>query len=197
MKVLLFAVTLFSSVVCMHAQKSRPTAERTIVSDARYLITYRVTGKDVIFTMEDFRAAETGRDWMQKMPDSWFSIYVDINRNSKVDRGVDVSYGVYRNNLSLCGQYLLDDRASTGCGALRSDAYYEKSSRLTSNSPYRHIVHRFTIPRSEIAKGKTREIDVVFHCVTEGDPFWATNSLYPAAETEATHTFNKTLRLHL
>jgi hypothetical protein len=153
-------------------------------------VTYAVTKREVVFTMEDFRAAETGAAWKQNMPGSWFQILVDVNRNGKVDRNVDVTYGVYKNDLSLCPQYLIDERASTQCGGFNSAAYYEKSSRRTQNTPYRHIVHRFTIPRSELSAGKTKEIRVVLHCVTEGDPFYSANSFYPVNPTSNAHSFD-------
>ena len=67
-----------------------------------------------------------------------------------------------KNNISICTQYLLDAGASTGCGSFVSAAVYEKSSRRTDAAPFAHIVHRFTIPRFELAKRGQKVINELF-----------------------------------
>jgi len=174
-------------------------AVRKVVADERYVISYQVTAKDVIFTMDDLRARELRGATGQEMPFSFFGIYVDVDRNGQVDARKDVEYGLMKNKISICTQYLLDANASTACGGFVSGAFYEKSSRLTDNAPFAHIVHRFSIPRSEITTGGQKEINVVFHCVTEGDKFWAPSAFYPARDDTAAGSisFSKTIAINL
>lgn len=172
---------------------------KKVVADERYVISYQVTAKDVIFTMDDLRAREARGATGQEMPFSFFSISVDVDRNGQVDARKDVEYGLMKNKISICTQYLIDANASSVCGGFASRAFYEKSSRRTDSAPFAHIVHRFTIPISEITTRGQKEINVVFHCVTEGDRFWAPNAFYPARDDTAagSNSFSKTITINL
>lgn len=177
---------------------SQRAADKVIVSDERYIISYQVTAKEIVFTMEDLRVRDGGEANNDKLPFSYFGIMVDINRNGIIDSKVDVAFGLMKNNLSLCTQYLLGPNAATGCGYFVSAAYYEKSSRRTDRARFGHVVHRITIPRYDIAKRGQKTLNVIFHCSSEGDNFFAANSYYPALDGNGTpQSFARTMVLKL
>ena len=62
----------------------KPSAVKPLVSNENYVISYQVTPTHVVFTMDDLRAREAGKAASEKMPYSFFSIAVDIDRNGKV-----------------------------------------------------------------------------------------------------------------
>ncbi len=196
MRIFVFFILLVTAA-SVFSQKT--AAVKKVVADERYVISYQVTATEIIFTMDDLRAREAAGATGEKMPFSFFSLAVDVDRNGKVDARKDVAYGLMKNNISICTQYLIDANASTPCGFFVSGAVYEKSSRRTINAPFAHIVHRFIIPRSEITTRGQKEINVVFRCVSEGDPFWAPNSSYPRLEGSpaVTHSFAKTIAIKL
>ncbi len=196
MRIFVFCLVLVTAASIF--SQTTPTVKK-VVSDERYVISYQVTEKEIIFTMDDLRAREAAGATGNKMPFSFFSIAVDVNRNGQVDVGKDVEYGLMKNNISICTQYMIDSNASTACGGFASRAFYEKSSRRTDNAQFAHIVHRFTIPRSEISTRGQKEINVVFHCVTEGDKFWAPSAFYPARDDTAagSNSFLKTITINL
>jgi hypothetical protein len=168
----------------------RSSRDKVLVSNEKYVITYRSTPKEVIFTMDDLRARDTGAATGYEMPISYFGLYLDTNLNRKVDARVDVAYGLRKNMLALCSQYFLSEYSYTACGNLLSDAYYEKSARRTEQSLYVHIVHRYTIPRSEISKRGQRKIHVVFQCLSGDEKFGAPGSYYPKL---GSHLFDSSL----
>ena len=190
----LFFVIAAASVF---GQESAANGEQTIVSDERYVITYKVKPKEIIFTMDDLRASESSKT-SEKMPGSYFYILVDVNRNGRVDENKDVVYNLMKNSISLCSQYLIDERASTQCGGLVSNAIYEVSSRRTEHASYAHIVHRYTIPLSEIRTPGQKALNVVFHCSSEGDVYFAPKAFYPALESpNAINSFTQTITIKL
>lgn len=196
MRIFVFCLVLVAAASVF--SQTTPTVKKA-VSDERYVVTYQVTAKDIIFTMDDLRAREARGATGQEMPFSFFSISVDVDRNGQVDARKDVEYGLMKNKISICTQYMIDANASSACGGFASRAFYEKSSRRTDSAPFAHIVHRFTIPISEITTRGQKEINVVFHCVTEGDRFWAPNAFYPVRDDTAagSNSFSKTITINL
>lgn len=177
----------------------RTDTSKIVVADDRFVITYEVTEKDVIFVMEDLRAREIGGKTSEKMPYSYFGLSVDVDRDGRIDSRKDVGYELMKNNISICTQYLINAGASTGCGQFVSGAVYEKSSRRTDNAPFAHIVHRYIIPRFEIMSPDQDAINVVFHCVSEGDRFWAPSTFYPALDPSVIgpRSFSETIAITL
>lgn len=77
------------------------------------------------------------------------SISVDKNKNKKIDEYLDTSYGV--GNLKICGQYLINERASSTCEKLSTQATLKVYVGKTQYSQKEHSIFEFKIPKSELS----------------------------------------------
>jgi hypothetical protein len=178
----------FGSVITAQAQE-----EKTIVSDNEHLISYKIEGDSVVFTMEGINDFTDDRG---AFPD-YFSIHVDVNRNGLIDSKVDIAYTVVSSDAAVCAQYLLGRLMSTVCGAFKSGASLKKTFGGSPKQKKAHPIFRLTIPKKELNKSGNKAA-LVFTCFGNVD---LGPTIYPkeagSGEVWGFESFAKTITIDL
>jgi hypothetical protein len=92
---------------------------------------------------------------------------VDVSRNGKIDKEIDVGYSVIARNTQICAIYLISEYATSVCGELKSPATLKISFEGSKNEDKPHPIYVFTIPKSELNQGGSK-VDLIFACFSSG-----------------------------
>ena len=128
---------------------------RRILETEKHVVTVSKKGSSVIFVMEAIADFTEDRDGSKPLGIGWdfAGMRVDINNNNEVDGGVDIAFGTRQKTNIFCGQYLIHENASTGCGGLRSKGTVRVEFLSTELQPTPHAVHVYQIPLRELMRG--------------------------------------------
>jgi hypothetical protein len=139
-------------------------AGQIVTKNSRHFIEAIPQGEQVRFVLE--AVGDTSNNLAGSYPKVDFvSIRVDVNKNGRVDEGVDLAYGTAGGSKDkICTQYLITETSSSGCGKHNSQAKLKVSFKSTSQAAKPHPVWEFTIPKSELSKdGKLAHMMFKFH----------------------------------
>lgn len=161
----IYLTSFLLSLFFFSALPAQAQEEKTIVSNNKHFISYRVEGGNVILTMEGINDFTDDRG---ALPD-YFSIDVDVNQNGLIDSKIDVGYGVMSSEDALCAQYQLGRYMSTVCGGFKSRASLKRTFEGSLTQKKAHPIYRFTLPKKELSKSGNRAA-LVFTCYGNGDP---------------------------
>jgi hypothetical protein len=164
---------------------------RRLLDTPNHVVTAYIAGNDVVFVMEavsdltqDRNDMPLGKGW------DYAGIRVDINNNNVVDEMVDIAFGTRQKTNIFCGQYLISEVASTGCGGYRSKGRVKIDFSATPIQSAPHPVYVYRIPLSELNAGGGK-IGLVFRF---GEPTEG-RSFYPSARRAL--SFHETIQLDL
>ena len=119
------------------------------------------------------------------------SIGVDVDKNLRATKNVDVSYGISGGSHDqICPQKFLGESSFTGCGGYPSRATLAVAFEATAASSRPHPVWRFTIPNRELTSGSVAHLVFRFHESGKG------YTRYPASNN-GNATFNTVAALNL
>lgn len=180
----------FCTATTAQAQK-----EKTIISNEKHFISYKVDGANVIFTIEAIY--DLTNDLQGKFPDTdFFSIKVDVNRNGQIDKDLDVGYSVIGRKTQICTIYLLSEYATSICGELKSPATLKISFEGSKNQDKPHPIFVFTIPKSELNQGGNK-VDLIFTCFSSGKGYTYYPRTFPRDSRAASPPFDKIITINL
>lgn len=121
--------------------------EVVLIDNANHIITVNETEEFITIIMEGI--SDTTNNFSGTYPELDFPrILVDVNHNSIVDSGADVSFST--NYSSMCNAYLYSENSGSGCGGFQSSAIFEAAFSSSANESRDHVIWTFTIPKSEI-----------------------------------------------
>lgn len=180
----------FCSVLTVNAQN-----EKTIISKKKHLISYKVNGPNVIFTIEAVK--DFSNDLQGKFPDTdFFSMQIDVNRNGKIDKDLDVGYGVISKSTKICAHYLISEYATSICGELKSPATLKISFEGSKKEDKPHPIYVFTIPKTELNQGGNK-VDLIFTCFSSGEGYTYYPKTRPIDSRAVSPSFAKTITIDL
>lgn len=123
-----------------------------ILRNGSFVVTYKAAGNDMVFTLEatdDFTNNMGGKDGIVDSS----SIHVDVNKNGKIDRGLDTLYGIAGTTPStLCSAHFMSAMSTTICGEFRSLASVTASFAGSPHEIRPHPIWVYTIPQSELSQ---------------------------------------------
>ena len=133
-----------------------------------YLITYGGVGTGMfVLTIEAINDFENNING--KWPNIDFAtVFVDRNRNGKVDKNVDVKFGV--GGGIICAQYMYTAATSAACNSFRTNANVKFGFMATRNQSKAHPSWTFYLPAKDLTtnNGKSAQIAIRIHTKEKG-----------------------------
>lgn len=140
-----------------------------LIQTESHLVSVLSQGDNVVFTMEALKRYQN--HLKEEYPRLDFtSIRVDVNRNGKVDAGIDIAYGILTGTYEkLCSQILISESSSKTCGSFSSRAQLKVGFHKTPNSSRPHPVWVYTIPKRELGREEEfSNLVFIFHEAGKG-----------------------------
>lgn len=127
-----------------------PDYEEVLIENESHVILYKIFQDRVDFQIEAI--SDSSNNMYGTYPNVDFAnLYVDVNRNGKIDEMVDTGYSKKPGSpISICPFYIVNEKATTPCGKFTSKASLTGRFTESDFSDQKHVVWIFSIPKIEL-----------------------------------------------